>query len=176
MPLYELEGSRPQMPEAGHRWVAENATLIGKVRLGPDASVWFNAVLRGDNELLDIGARTNIQDGCLLHSDMGFPLTIGEDCTIGHCVILHGCTIGHNTLIGMGATLLNGARIGTNSIVGANALVTENKSFPDNVLIIGSPARVARTLEPAEIERNRATAQYYVDNWGRYARSLRRTD
>ena len=176
MALYELEGLRPELPEAGRFWIAENATLIGKVRLGADASVWFNSVLRGDNELLDIGVRTNIQDGCLLHSDLGFPVSIGEGCTIGHCVILHGCIIGDNSLIGMGATLLNGARIGANSIVGANALVTENKSFPDNSLIIGAPARVARTLSPAEVERNRATAQHYVDNWGRYAQSFRQVD
>ena len=141
---------------------------MGRVRLAPESSVWFNAVVRGDNDLISIGARTNIQDGCVLHVDPGFPLTIGEDCTIGHCVILHGCTIGDGALIGMGATVLNGAKIGRNCLVGANALVTEGKEFPDNTLIVGAPARAVRTLDAEQASMGRRIAANYAERAKRF--------
>ncbi|HYF52828.1 MAG TPA: gamma carbonic anhydrase family protein [Salinarimonas sp.] len=173
MPLYALADLAPELPAAGRYWIAPDAHVIGRVRLGEDVGVWFGAVLRGDNELIDIGARTNIQEASLLHTDLGAPLTIGAGCTIGHHAILHGCAVGENSLIGMGATILNHARIGANSIVGANALVTEGKEFPDNSLIVGSPAKVVRVLDEAALERLRWSSANYVDNWKRYARDLR---
>jgi carbonic anhydrase/acetyltransferase-like protein (isoleucine patch superfamily) len=172
MPLYAFDGDAPRLPTQGPIFVAPNAYLIGRVELGEDASVWYGCLLRGDNEWITVGARTNIQDNSILHTDMGFPLKIGADCTIGHGVILHGCIIGENTLIGMGATILNGARIGRNCLVGANALVTENKEFPDNSLIIGSPAKVARTLDATAAQGNRESAVHYVENARRYAQGL----
>jgi carbonic anhydrase/acetyltransferase-like protein (isoleucine patch superfamily) len=172
MPLYSLEGIAPVLPAAGRFWIAPDAQIIGKVRLEDEASIWFGAILRGDNEELFIGSRSNIQDGSVLHSDMGYPLHIGAGCTIGHKVILHGCTVGENSLIGMGATLLNGARIGSNSLVGANALVTENKQFPDNSLIVGAPAKLVRTLDDESIASLRASAAHYVENWKRFAKGL----
>ncbi len=174
MPIYSLDGIEPTLPEVGRYWIAPDAHVIGRVRLGTDVSVWFGSVLRGDNELIDLGDRTNVQEGCMFHTDPGFPMTIGADCTIGHHAILHGCTVAPNSLIGMGATLLNGARIGANSIVGANALVTEGKEFPDNSLIVGAPAKAARTLDAAAAERLRASAAHYVANWRRFAAGLKR--
>jgi carbonic anhydrase/acetyltransferase-like protein (isoleucine patch superfamily) len=176
MALYALDDAAPALPEAGRYWIAPDAKVIGRVRLGLDASIWFGAVLRGDNELIDIGARSNIQDGCMLHTDMGAPMIVGEGCTIGHNAILHGCSIGGNSLIGMGATVLNHARIGRNSIVGANALVTEGREFPDNSLIVGAPARAIRTLDAETIEGLRWASQLYVENWQRFSRGLRRLD
>lgn len=176
MPIYSLDDISPILPEADRFWVAPDAHVIGRVRLGPDVGIWFGAVLRGDNELIDIGAAANIQEGAMLHTDEGAPLTMGAGCTIGHHAILHGCTIGENSLIGMGATVLNHARIGRNCIVGANALVTEGKEFPDNSLIVGAPARVIRALDEAAVERLRWSARHYVDNWKRYAKGLRRID
>jgi carbonic anhydrase/acetyltransferase-like protein (isoleucine patch superfamily) len=172
MPLYALDGKSPILPAHGRYWVAPDAQVIGNVQLDEDASVWFGAVLRGDNELIHVGARANVQDGCVLHTDIGLPLSIGANCTIGHRVILHGCTIGEETLIGMGATILNGAKIGRNCLVGANALVTEGKEFPDGSMIVGSPARVIRTLDEAAFERLRASAEIYVQNARRFARGL----
>jgi carbonic anhydrase/acetyltransferase-like protein (isoleucine patch superfamily) len=172
MPLYTLDGVSPILPEDGRFWVAPGAHVIGKVRLEADVSIWFGAVLRGDNEEIFVGARSNVQDGSLLHTDMGFPLTIAPDCTIGHHAVLHGCTIGENSLIGMGATLLNGAKIGRNCIIGANALVTEGKEFPDNSLIIGSPARVVRTLDEAAALKLRQSAAHYAANGQRFAKGL----
>jgi carbonic anhydrase/acetyltransferase-like protein (isoleucine patch superfamily) len=176
MAIYALDDLAPALPEAGRYWIAPDAQVIGHVRLGADASIWFGAVLRGDNELIDIGARTNIQDGCMLHTDMGAPMILGAGCTIGHHAILHGCTIGENSLVGMGATVLNHARIGRNSIIGANALVTERREFPDNSLIVGAPAKAIRTLDEAAVEQLRWTAQHYIENWQRFARGLRRID
>src|SRR5579859_6567951 len=141
MAIYELDGQSPEFPGAGQYYVAETAVLIGRVRLKAETSVWFGAVLRGDNEWIELGERSQIQDNATLHTDPGFPMTIGPNCVIGHNVILHGCTVGANSLIGMGAIMLNGARIGANSLVGAGALVTEGKTFPDNSLIVGVPAR-----------------------------------
>ena len=172
MALYELDGVAPQL--AAGAWVADSAQVIGHVVLGENASVWFGAVLRGDNEALTIGRDTNVQDGSVLHSDMGSPLTLGEGVTIGHQVMLHGCTVGDNTLIGIQAVILNNARIGRNSIVGAGAVVTEGKEFPDNSLIIGAPAKVVRTLDEAAAARLRQSAQHYVENARRYAKGLRK--
>lgn len=176
MPIYEVEGIRPEFPASGKYWVAPDATLIGKVRLLDEASVWFYAVLRGDNEWIEVGVRSNIQDGCVLHTDPGFPLKIGEGCTIGHKAILHGCTIGDNSLIGMGATVLNGAKIGKNSIVGANALVTEGKEFPDNSLIVGSPAKVVRQIDEKTAMFLKGAAASYYTRWPKYAASFKRVD
>jgi carbonic anhydrase/acetyltransferase-like protein (isoleucine patch superfamily) len=173
MAIYSLDGQAPDFPAEGRYWVAPDATLIGRVRLLEDASVWFGAILRGDNEWITIGARSNVQDGCVMHTDLGFPLDVGDDCTIGHRVTLHGCKIGDGSLIGMGATILNDARIGRNCLVGANALVTEGKSFPDNSLIVGAPARVIRTLDEAAVAAFGKAAEGYVRNHKRFSSGLR---
>ncbi|MDJ0390461.1 gamma carbonic anhydrase family protein [Roseomonas sp. E05] len=174
MPIYALDDILPTLPEEGRYWVAPDAHVIGDVTLAEDVGFWFGAVARGDNTPIRIGARTNVQEGAMLHADPGAPLTIGADVTVGHHAILHGCTVGDGSLIGMGATVLNNARIGRHCIVGANALVTEGKEFPDFSLIIGAPAKVARTLEPATAEKLRASAANYVRNWRRFAGGLRR--
>ena len=173
MPLYALGDRAPILPPEGRFWIAPTATVIGDVVIGEDVGIWFGAVLRGDNERLTIGARSNIQEGVTLHTDSGMPLVVGEGCTVGHNAILHSCEIGDHSLIGMGAIVLNGARIGRDSLVGAGALVTENKSFPDGSLIVGSPAKAVRALDAASIEKLRHSAAHYVENWRRYARSLR---
>lgn len=173
MTLYALDGVAPELPEDGGIWVAPGAHVIGRVVLGAGASVWFGAVLRGDNETITVGAGTNIQENCVLHTDPGFPLTIGEGCTIGHKVMLHGCTIGANSLIGMGATLLNGARIGENCLIGAGALVTEGKAIPPASLVMGAPGRVVRELNAEEIGRLHWAAGHYRENARRFARGLR---
>ena len=172
MTLWKLDGIEPQVPADAPWWVAPSAEVIGRVRLKADASVWFGAILRGDNEWIEIGERSNIQDLSVLHTDIGFPLTIGADCTIGHKVTLHGCTIGDNTLIGMGATILNGAKIGANSLVGAGALVTEGKEFPENSLIVGVPARVVRTLDGPAVDKITKSAAGYARNARRFAEGL----
>jgi carbonic anhydrase/acetyltransferase-like protein (isoleucine patch superfamily) len=174
--LYELDGQAPELPEQGRYYVADNAQVIGRVRLRNDSSVWFGAVLRGDNEWIELGERSQIQDNCVLHTDTGFPLTIGSNCVIGHLVMLHGCTIGNNTLIGMGAVLLNGSKIGDNSLVGAGAVVTEGKSFPDNSLIVGAPARVIRSLDEKALELIREGADVYVERSKLSPHKLRRID
>jgi carbonic anhydrase/acetyltransferase-like protein (isoleucine patch superfamily) len=172
MPLYALDGVCPELPASGDCWVAPDAVLIGKVRLAPGASVWWGAVLRGDNEWIEVGAGSNVQDGCVLHTDMGFPMTIGAGCTVGHKAILHGCVLEDNVLVGMGATVLNGARIGRNTLVGASALVPEGRQIPENSLVVGMPAKVVRTLTDAEVERLKASAAGYVANARRYAAGL----
>jgi carbonic anhydrase/acetyltransferase-like protein (isoleucine patch superfamily) len=171
--IYELDGQRPELPEAGRYWVADNATVIGKVRLKLDTSVWFNAVLRGDNEWIELGERSQIQDNATLHTDPGFPMTIGPDCVIGHNVILHGCTIGANSLIGMGAIMLNGSRVGAHCLVGAGALITEGKSFADGSLIVGSPARAVRSLDEKAIAMIAHGANIYVQRFKQYAKGLK---
>ncbi len=176
MAIYSLDGQGPDLPASGRYWIAPDATVVGKVRLGEDASVWFGAVLRGDNEWIVVGARSNVQDGCVMHSDPGFPLDIGEDCTIGHRVTLHGCSIGAGSLIGMGATILNGARVGANCLVGAGALITEGKTFADGSLIVGAPARVARALDAEAIAKFGRAAPGYVRNHRRFAAGLKRID
>ena len=172
MTLYRLDGIEPKLPGDGAFWVAPDAVLIGKVRLMRMASVWFGAVLRGDNDWITVGENSNVQDGAVLHTDPGLPLTVGRNCTIGHRAILHGCTIGDNTLIGMGATILNGARIGGNCLIGANALVTEGKVIPDNSLVMGAPAKVVRVLDEAAAADLAKAAANYVLNWQRYAEGL----
>lgn len=167
--IYRLGEARVLTPGEGSAWVAPNAVALGKVELCEEASVWFGAVLRGDNELIKVGARSNVQDGCVLHTDPGFPLTIGEDCTIGHMVMLHGCTIGNGCLIGIGSIVLNGAKIGDGSLVGANTLITEGKEFPPRSMILGSPGKVVRELTEEESERLKGSAGRYVANWKRYA-------
>jgi len=174
MPIYELDGQAPEFPGSGQFYVAETAVLIGRVRLKAEASVWFGSVLRGDNEWIELGERSQIQDNATLHTDPGFPLTIGRDCVIGHNVILHGCTIGDNSLIGMGAIMLNGAKIGKNSLVGAGSVVTEGKAFADNSLIVGAPARVIRSLDEKAQTMIRNGADIYVRRWQQYAKGLKR--
>jgi carbonic anhydrase/acetyltransferase-like protein (isoleucine patch superfamily) len=173
MPLYALDGRRPALPPEGRYWIAPSACLIGDVSVGIDVGIWFGAVLRGDNEPINIGARTNIQDSCTLHTDMGYPLSVGDDCTIGHNAVLHGCVIGEGSLVGMGAVVLNGARIGRGCLVGARALVTEGKDFADHSLIVGSPAKAVRTLDGEALQDLRRSAQRYVENWRRYASGLK---
>ncbi|PWB78786.1 MAG: gamma carbonic anhydrase family protein [Methylocystaceae bacterium] len=172
MPLYKIDGVAPRLPASGRYFVAPDAHVIGRVQLDEDANIWFGCVLRGDNEWITVGARANIQENSILHTDMGFPLTVAADCTIGHGVILHSCIIGENSLVGMGATILNGAKIGRNCLVGANALVTEGKEFPDNSLIIGSPARAVRELDDGAVARHLESAAHYVENARRYAQGL----
>jgi carbonic anhydrase/acetyltransferase-like protein (isoleucine patch superfamily) len=172
MPLYSLDGHRPELPAAGEAFIAPTAVLIGRVRVLPGASVWWGAVLRGDNEWIEVGPRSNVQDGCVLHTDMGYPLTIGAGCTVGHNAILHGCVLEENVLVGMGATVLNGARIGRNSLIGANALVPEGRAIPEGSLVVGMPAKVVRALSEEQIEGLRASAAGYVANGRRYAAGL----
>src|SRR5215217_3129129 len=176
MPIYELDGQAPELPADGRYWIAENACLIGRVRLKGDASVWFGSVLRGDNEWIELGERSQIQDNATLHTDPGFPLTIGDNCVIGHNVVLHGCSVASNSLIGMGAIVLNGAKIGRNCLVGAGALVTEGKEFPDGSLIVGAPARAVRALDEKAMHGIARAADNYVRRWQRYAKGLKRID
>ncbi|SFP55102.1 gamma carbonic anhydrase family protein [Variovorax sp. 770b2] len=172
MALYELDGVAPQLGAGA--WVADSAEVIGNVKLGENASIWFGAVLRGDNETMTIGRNSNVQDMSMLHSDPGSPLTVGENVTIGHQVMLHGCTIGDNSLIGIQAVVLNNAKIGRNSIVGAGSVVTEGKEFPDNSLIFGSPAKVMRTISDEDAARLRHGSEHYVENAIRYAKGLKK--
>ena len=168
---YALGDRTPEFEGGGH-YIADNATIIGSVRLKDQASVWFNCVLRGDNDWLIVGARSNIQDGSVLHTDEGIELVIGANVTIGHKVMLHGCTIGDNSLIGIGSTILNNAKIGKNSIVGAQSLVTEGKAFPDGSLILGSPAKAVRQLSDEEIAFITWSADVYVKNAARFNAEL----
>jgi len=170
--LFSLGGIAPELPEPGRFWIAPNAAVLGKVILHDEASVWFGAVLRGDTETITIGARSNVQDLCVIHTDRGFPAMIGEDCTIGHRAILHGCSIGGNSLVGMGAVVLNGAVIGRNCLIGAGALVTERRVIPDNSLVLGAPGKVTRTLQADAAEMITASAAHYVANWKRFAAGL----
>lgn len=169
--MHTLGDREPVIEGEGH-FIADTATIVGSVRLGARVSVWFGAVIRGDNDWIEIGANTNIQDGCVLHVDPGKPLTIGEGVTVGHKVMLHGCSIGDNSLIGIDSTILNGASIGANSVVGAKSLVTENKSYPPGSLILGAPAKVARALSEEEIEDIRTSATHYLSNATRYSEQL----
>ena len=157
-------------------WIAPSAVVIGNVRLETNASVWWQAVLRGDNELITIGENSNIQDGCVLHTDPGYPLNIGRNVTVGHLAMLHGCTIGDNSLIGIGAVILNDAVVGENCLIGAKALVPEGKEIPANSLVMGAPAKVVRRLEDKHIARIREAAEHYVGNWQRYRRELQSED
>ncbi len=174
MPIYELDGQAPEFPASGNYFIADTATVIGKVRLHDAASVWFGAVLRGDNEWIEIGENSNVQDNATCHTDPGFPLSIGKNCTVGHNVILHGCTLEDGALVGMGSIVMNGAKIGRGSVVGAGAVITEGKEFPEHSLIIGAPARVIRTLDAAQVERMGSAARSYVKNGPRYVRGLKK--
>lgn len=169
--IYEIDDQR--VHAEGDHFVADTAVLIGNVLLRANASVWFNAVIRGDNELITIGENSNVQDGSVLHTDPGFPLTIGSGVTVGHKAMLHGCTIGDNSLVGINAVVLNGAKIGRNCLIGANALVTEGKEIPDNSMVLGSPGKVVRELTPEQIEGLRRSARHYVENARRFKSGLR---
>ena len=171
MTLYALDGVSPSLPQ-GFCWIAPNATVIGRVEVGEDVGIWFNSVLRGDNEPIVLGEGTNVQEACVFHTDPGFPVTVGRGCTIGHKAMIHGCTIGDNALIGMGATILNGARIGNNCLVGAGALVPEGKEIPDNSLVVGMPGKIIRELDEAAIEGLRNSARHYIQNARRFAEGL----
>lgn len=174
MSLYELDGKAPELPADGQYFIAETATVIGNVRLKSNASVWFGSVLRGDNELIEIGEGSNVQDNCTFHTDPGFPLTIGSNCTIGHNVILHGCTIEDGALIGMGSIIMNGARIGKGCVVGAGAIITEGKEFPENSLVVGAPAKVIRALTPEQVNALTQGAPHYVSNGRRFKTGLKK--
>lgn len=174
MAIYQLGEHTPDIDPSCY--IADSAQVIGKARLQPNASVWFNVTLRGDNELISVGTDSNVQESCVLHTDPGFPLTIGRDVTIGHQAMLHGCTIGDGTLIGIQAVILNGARIGKNCLVGAGALVTEGKEFPDGSLIVGSPAKVIRQLDAAAIAGLHASAGHYVERARLFKTQLKRID
>lgn len=176
MPIYALGPHAPSLPVEHHVFLAPDAHVVGQVEIGEDVGIWFGATIRGDRERIVIGARTNIQEGAVLHTDPGFPLVIGEGCTIGHRAIVHGCIIGENSLIGMGAIVMNGARIGANCMVGAGALITEGKAYPDGSLIVGAPARLVRQLDAEALDGLRRSAQSYVENARRFRAELKRLD
>lgn len=176
MTIYALDGHTPELPTDGDYWIAPDANVIGKVILHSGASVWFGSTLRGDNELIVIGKGSNVQENTVMHTDMGCPLTIGENCTIGHKAMLHGCTIGDNSLVGMGATILNNAIIGKNCLIGAGALITEGKVIPDNSMVLGSPGKVARELGPEWVQRLEASALSYQRNMRRFRDGLKAID
>jgi len=169
--IYSLDGVTPKL--ADDVYVAPNAQVMGNVEMDAESSVWFGAVLRGDNDLIKIGPRSNVQDNSVLHTDPGMPLTIGEGVIIGHQVILHGCTIGDNTLIGIGATVLNGAKIGKNCLIGAHALITEGKDIPDRSMVVGAPGKVIRTLNEQQIAMLKLNAEVYVANAKRFKTGLK---
>ena len=172
MALYQLDHLIPAIDASA--WVADNARVVGNVRLGVDSSIWFGVVARGDTDTITIGRGTNIQDNSVLHADPGMPLVIGDHVSVGHQVMLHGCTVGDGSLIGIGAVVLNGARIGKNCLVGAGALVTEGKEFPDGTMILGSPAKAVRQLSPEQIAGLKKSASHYVDNARRYRSGLKK--
>ncbi len=174
MTSYALSGDSPNVPADGDFWIAPDATVVGRVKIEAGCSVWFGAVIRGDNEEIRIGTGTNIQDLCVLHSDFGFQLSVGAGCTIGHRAILHGCTIGDDTLVGMGTVILNGAKIGKNCLIGAGSLIPEGKEIPNGSLAFGSPAKVVRPLTQKEIGEIELSAVSYRKNMQRFARHLGR--
>jgi carbonic anhydrase/acetyltransferase-like protein (isoleucine patch superfamily) len=172
MAIYQLGEHAPDIDPSAY--IAESANIIGKARIEANASIWFNVTIRGDNELIVIGENSNVQEGCVLHTDPGYPLTIGRNVTVGHQAMLHGCTIGEGSLIGIQAVILNNAKIGKNCLVGAGALITEGKEFPDNSLIIGSPAKAVRTLSTEDIERTQGGASNYVERGQFFKTNLKR--
>lgn len=176
MAIYKLGDVTPVLPESGAYWVAENASVMGNVILKENASIWYNVVARGDNDPITVGENSNIQDGSVLHTDYGMPLTIGRDVTVGHMAMLHGCTIADETLIGIGATVLNGARIGKNCIIGAHALIPEGKEIPDGSLVMGAPGKVVKPVSDHQIQVIRLSAAHYVENWKRHTADLTRID
>ena len=172
MTCYRLGEHAPTVPPEGQYWIAPTATVVGRVILKKNASIWFGAVARGDNDPIEIGENSNVQDGSVLHTDTGSPLTIGSNVTIGHMVMLHGCTIGDNSLIGIGSILLNGAKIGRNCLIGANCLITEGKEIPDNSLVMGAPGKVVREVSAEQAQVLGGSALHYVENWKRYRQGL----
>lgn len=176
MAIFELDGAKPALPSSGNYWVAESAQVIGNVILEENASIWYGAVLRGDNDPITIGENSNIQDASVLHTDTGVPLTIGKNVTVGHMVMLHGCTIGENTLIGIGSTILNGAKIGKNCIIGAHSLIPEGKEIPDNSLVMGAPGKVVKPVSEHRTQVIAMSAVHYVENWKRHKAGLKRID
>lgn len=174
MPVYAIGDRKPVLPAEGEYWIAPNAEVMGHVKLEKNASVWFGAVLRGDNELITVGENSNVQDGSVLHTDPGSPLTIERDVTIGHMVMLHGCTIGAGSLVGIGSIILNNAKIGKGCLIGANTLIAEGKEIPDYSMVLGSPGKIVRTLEKEMSEALRLSADHYVENWKKYAAGLKR--
>jgi carbonic anhydrase/acetyltransferase-like protein (isoleucine patch superfamily) len=173
MGVYSLGGVHPELPGEGEYWIAPSATVIGKVILKKNASIWFGAVLRGDNDPIVVGEGSNVQDGSVLHTDTGSPLTLGANVTVGHMVMLHGCTVGDNSLIGIGSIVLNGARIGKNCLIGAGCLIPEGKEIPDNSLVMGAPGKVIRELSPEQAARMAVGAAHYVENWKRYRAGMK---
>lgn len=173
MTIYSLNGVAPDLPEDGNFYIAPDANVIGRVKMLAASSVWFGATLRGDNELITIGEGSNVQENSVLHTDIGFPLTIGRNCTVGHSCILHGCTIEDGALVGMGATILNGAVIGAGSLIGANALIPEGKIIPPGVLVLGSPGKVIRELDPKHLEVIDAPARHYQERQEEYRNHLK---
>lgn len=176
MPLYQLDDLVPTTPASGNFYVAPGAQVIGDVRMEEGSSIWFNAVIRADNEPIILGEGSNIQDGCVCHVDPGFPLTIGANVTVGHMALLHGCTIGDGTLVGMGAVVLNGAKIGKDCLIGANALITEGKEIPDRSLVMGQPGKIIRTLDDAAMSGVHAAAAHYRARQGQYTLGLKPID
>lgn len=172
MAIYNLGNVTPELPNDDEYWIAPTASVIGRVILKKNASVWWGATLRGDNDPITIGENSNVQDGSVLHTDTGAPLTIGANVTVGHLVMLHGCEIGDNSLVGIGSIVLNGAKIGRNCLIGANCLITEGKEIPDNSLVMGAPGKVVRELSPDQAVTMAMGAQHYVANWKRYRREL----
>jgi carbonic anhydrase/acetyltransferase-like protein (isoleucine patch superfamily) len=171
--VYRLGDTGPKLPPEGEYWIAPNAVVLGNVILKKNASVWFGAILRGDNDPITVGENSNVQDGSVLHTDMGSPLTIGDNVTIGHMVMLHGCTIGEGSLIGIGSIILNGAKIGRGCLIGANSLITEGKEIPDGAMVMGSPGKVIRQLDAGAAKMLGLSAAHYVENWKRYAAGLK---
>lgn len=176
MAIYAIGDAKPILPPEGEYWIAPNAQVMGSVKLEKNASVWFGAVLRGDNELITIGENSNVQDGSVLHTDPGSPLTIERDVTIGHMVMLHGCTIGAGSLVGIGSIILNNTRIGKGCLIGANTLIAEGKDIPDYSMVLGAPGKIVRTLEKEMAEALRLSSDHYVQNWKRYASGMKRLD
>ncbi|PTS90350.1 MULTISPECIES: gamma carbonic anhydrase family protein [unclassified Caulobacter] len=172
MTVYSLGTARPELPGQGEYWIAPTASVMGNVVLKKNASIWWGTVIRGDNDPIVIGENSNVQDGSVLHTDHGAPLTIGSNVTIGHMVMLHGCTIGDGSLIGIGAIVLNGAKIGRNCLIGAGALITEGKEIPDNSMVVGAPGKVVREIGEQHALILQASALHYVENWKRYAREM----
>ena len=173
MALYELDGVRVATPGPGRFWVADNATVVGRVTLEADTSVWFNTVIRGDAEPIHVGEGTNIQEGCVLHTDPGYPLTIGKRSLIGHMAMLHGCTICSNTLVGIGAIVLNGGKIGDNCIIGAHTILAENKEIPSGSVVIGVPGKIVRQIRPEDIAKIKEDVQHYIENSRRFAKGMK---
>ena len=173
MAIYALGDVTPVFPETGNYWVAPDAQVMGNIVLKENASIWFGSVLRGDNDLIIIGENSNVQDGAVMHTDIGFPLTLGANVTVGHQAMLHGCTVGDNSLIGIGATVLNGAKIGQNCLIGAHALVGEGKEIPDNSMVLGMPGKIVRELGADNEKMLVASAKFYVENWKRFKKTLK---